>query len=122
MHYLGETSRRINEHANIMHRVDNDTVSSSCQCHHMCVTVMKCTQWENLRRKKFIPAQAKSVEHEARNGILLCKSLFDAFYFYIRWVRQVRLPPSIIPLRPLSFYCFSFIAHTSALCRPGASC
>jgi len=49
-----------------------------------------CLRWRT--EQGFIPAQAKSVEHEARNGMLLCRShhgLFDSFYFYIRWVPQV---------------------------------
>ncbi|KAF8331362.1 uncharacterized protein EI90DRAFT_3145612 [Cantharellus anzutake] len=48
--------------------------------------------WQNLKDRGFVPAMAKSVEHEARNGIRLCAthhSLFDAYYFYIRWFPEV---------------------------------
>ncbi|KAJ7670521.1 hypothetical protein B0H17DRAFT_1085788, partial [Mycena rosella] len=47
--------------------------------------------WEDLRVRGFIPPNAKGVEHEARNGILMCGAhhrLFDKLYFYIRWVPE----------------------------------
>ena len=42
----------------------------------------------------FVPATAKGVEHEARNGIRLCKThhgVFDAHGYYIRWMPEVVL-------------------------------
>ncbi|KAJ7670506.1 hypothetical protein B0H17DRAFT_948651 [Mycena rosella] len=51
--------------------------------------------WEDLRVRGFIPSNAKGVEHEARNGILMCgahRPFFDNLYFYIRWVPEVRVP------------------------------
>ncbi|KAF9507573.1 hypothetical protein BS47DRAFT_1488788 [Hydnum rufescens UP504] len=46
--------------------------------------------WEDMRTRQFIPAAARSVKDEARNGILLCKThhaAFDVFHFYVRWGR-----------------------------------
>lgn len=46
-----------------------------------------------MRDHGFIPRQAKSVIHEARNGVLLCSNhhkQFDGLCFYIRWVPEVR--------------------------------
>ncbi|KZP31232.1 hypothetical protein FIBSPDRAFT_945258 [Athelia psychrophila] len=58
------------EHAHIIPKVEDDT-------------------WADLKTRGFIPSQCKSVEHETRNGILLCCNhhrIFDAYKFYIRWV------------------------------------
>ena len=49
-------------------------------------------QWQAMKEYGFVPEQAKGVEHEARNGILLCAThhnLFDSYCFYIRWIPQV---------------------------------
>ena len=49
-------------------------------------------QWQQMKEEGFVPQQAKSVAHEARNGILMCAThhiLFDQFYYYIRWVPDV---------------------------------
>jgi len=65
-----------------------------------------------MRDRGFIPTQAKSVVHEARNGVLMCKNhhgLFNAYFFYIRWVPEVR-------------YCslsFTVATHTTPLSQFG---
>ena len=49
-----------------------------------------------MREQGYVPAHAKSAVHESRNGILLCKthrSGFDNYVFYIRWIKEVSLPP-----------------------------
>ena len=49
-------------------------------------------QWKTMKQHGFVPEQAKSVEHEARNGIQLCVNhyrLFDTYYYYIRWMPEV---------------------------------
>jgi len=49
-------------------------------------------QWNEMRKLRFIPRQAKSVYHEPRNGMLLCGNhswAFDHHYFYVRWVPEV---------------------------------
>jgi len=49
-------------------------------------------QWEEMKQLGFVPAQAKSAEHEARNGIRLCTShhtLSDRLCYYIRWMPEV---------------------------------
>src|ERR1700735_2512550 len=46
-----------------------------------------------MRERGLIPLQSKSVQHEARNGVLLCWNHHGAFVrhsFYIRWVPVVR--------------------------------
>jgi hypothetical protein len=60
----------------------------------------------------YIPKKAKSVCHEARNGILLCPNHhggFDKYYFYIKWHSQVTCQPAetmhiltFITFRPMS--------------------
>jgi hypothetical protein len=58
-----------------------------------------------MRSRSFIPLQAKSVGHEARNGMVLCMNhryAFDAYFFYIRWMPEV---------------CSSFIPISSTLQR-----
>ena len=65
----------------------------------LCLTVLtyqKLTngmvQWQTMKEHGFVPEQAKGVEHEARNGVLLCALhhlLFDTFCYYIRWVPEV---------------------------------
>ncbi|KAF8428204.1 hypothetical protein EV426DRAFT_528477 [Tirmania nivea] len=60
------------DHAYIIPRTENET-------------------WEELREQGLIPLRAKSVAHECRNGILMCKnhhSAFDSFYFYIRYIPE----------------------------------
>jgi len=50
-------------------------------------------RWEFMRRKGLIPAASKSVEHEARNGVIMCSNhhlMFDGYEFYIRWVDTIR--------------------------------
>jgi hypothetical protein len=57
------------------------------------------SQWKLLRSKGLIPQQSKSVKHEARNGVLLCKThrgLFDAHVFYIRWEPVVRVHSNVL--------------------------
>lgn len=52
----------------------------------------------------WIPATARSVIHEPRNGILLCKNhhgAFDHHQFFIRFVREVSPTASISPLNSL---------------------
>jgi len=49
-------------------------------------------QWEEMKDTGFVPQAAKGVEHEARNGIRLCKThhtLFDTHCYYIRWMPKV---------------------------------
>jgi len=49
--------------------------------------------WEEMRDYGFVPAAAKGVEHETRNGIRLClnhQTLFDKLYYYIRWMPEER--------------------------------
>ncbi|KAH8823148.1 hypothetical protein DL96DRAFT_1616802 [Flagelloscypha sp. PMI_526] len=48
--------------------------------------------WNELKRKGWIPNTAKSVEHESRNGLRLCKNHHATFdrYFYIRWVKEAK--------------------------------
>ncbi|KAF8346113.1 hypothetical protein F5887DRAFT_123490 [Amanita rubescens] len=51
------------------------------------------TMWEDLRRRNYISATAKPVEHEPRNGLSLCPNhhgLFDAHRFFIRYVPEQR--------------------------------
>lgn len=85
--------RRGVECCHIIPKSDSKTVRHSlsflryCQCELMTVL-----QWETMRANGFVPPQAKSVEHEPRNGIQLCKnhhSLFDDFSFFIRWIPTV---------------------------------
>jgi len=48
-----------------------------------------------MRQWGFVPGRAKSVEHEARNGMLLCKNhhhTFDNFFYCIRWTPEVCSP------------------------------
>jgi hypothetical protein len=78
------------EHAHIVPKSEPYTVRVSDESH--ALSYLTLIQWENLRTRQFIPRQAKTVEHEARNGLLLCKnhhSLFDAYRFYIRWIPGV---------------------------------
>jgi len=47
--------------------------------------------WQLMRELHYIPNQAKSVEHESRNGILMCPThnrAFNQLYIYIRWVSE----------------------------------
>src|SRR5271170_7960037 len=85
----GDSDRTI-QHAHIIPKVESDTVGSLTSS--VTSILLKFEQWEVMRQREFIPAPAKSVQHEARNGILLCPShhaQFDAYYFYIRWVPEV---------------------------------
>ncbi|KAK2461027.1 hypothetical protein APHAL10511_006968 [Amanita phalloides] len=55
--------------------------------------VVEGDTWEEMRDHGFVPAAAKGVEHEARNGIRLCAihhTLFDKHCYYIRWMPQER--------------------------------
>ena len=79
---------------------------------YVCLTssvtsiLLKLDQWKLMRERKFIPTPAKSVQHEPRNGIILCPNhhaLFDAYCFYIRWVLQVSRNVKIIPFAFLPF-------------------
>ena len=59
-----------------------------------CFTVSELiiAQWAEMKEAGFVPENAKSVEHEARNGLLLCKNhhgLFDSYSYYIRWIPEV---------------------------------
>ncbi|KAF8248442.1 hypothetical protein K440DRAFT_583369 [Wilcoxina mikolae CBS 423.85] len=47
--------------------------------------------WEQLRQLHWIPAAAKSVEHECRNGVIMCKNhhhAFDNFQYFVRFVPE----------------------------------
>lgn len=65
-----------------------------------------------MRSVNYVPSYAKSVVHEARNAILMCKShhsAFERYMFYIRWIPQVRRHPAkfmhitdLIKFRPTS--------------------
>src|SRR5258708_385104 len=63
----------------------------------LCFTVLPdqkliMVQWETMKQHGFVPEQAKSVEHEARNGIRLCAThhcLFERYCYYIRWMPEV---------------------------------
>jgi hypothetical protein len=49
-------------------------------------------QWDELKEDGFIPSNAKSALHDARNGILLCRNHgidFNEHCFYIRWEPMV---------------------------------
>lgn len=62
-----------------------------CLDHAHIIPKSEPQTWALMRQKGIIPRQAKSVAHEARNGILLCKNhhhAFDHHEFYIRWVPQ----------------------------------
>ncbi|KAF8253415.1 hypothetical protein K440DRAFT_576510 [Wilcoxina mikolae CBS 423.85] len=45
--------------------------------------------WEQLRLHHWIPAAAKSVEHECRNGVIMCKNHLTAFHNFQYFVRFV---------------------------------
>ncbi|KIM39621.1 hypothetical protein M413DRAFT_29320 [Hebeloma cylindrosporum] len=62
-----------------------------CLDHAHIIPTRERETWALMREKAIIPCQAKSVAHEPRNGILLCKNhhhAFDHYEFYIRWVPQ----------------------------------
>ena len=49
-------------------------------------------QWETMKQYGFVPANAKGVQDEPRNGVQLCRNhqlLFDAYIYYIRWMPEV---------------------------------
>lgn len=88
------------EHAHIIPQVENQTV-----CSHI---LLKATfynnsqQWQYLMDTEFIPRLSKSVAHESRNGILMCRnhhSMFDSYSFFIRWIPEVCL--CLLPLASL---------------------
>ena len=73
---------------------------------------MKCEQWEDLRDPGFIPLPANSVEHEPRNGVLMCRNhrgRFDDHQFYIRWVPEVR--SALAPIAISRLLLISFTSH-----------
>ncbi|KAF8531296.1 hypothetical protein BDD12DRAFT_869907, partial [Trichophaea hybrida] len=52
--------------------------------------------WEQLRLLHWIPAASKSVEHECRNGVIMCKNhhhAFDNFQYFVRFVPERRARP-----------------------------
>ncbi|KAK7467599.1 hypothetical protein VKT23_004652 [Stygiomarasmius scandens] len=54
---------------------------------------MEMGTWEDLRRRGYIPSQARSVLHESRNGITLCLNhhrSFDEHRFFIRFVEEIQ--------------------------------
>ena len=70
-----------------------------------------------MRSNGLIPTQSKSVEHEARNGVVMCvmhHRMFDRYIFYIRWVPMVCLHIYIITLLTTFFQekCFVLINHS----------
>jgi len=46
-------------------------------------------QWAEMKEAGFVPENAKSVENEARNGLLLCKTHHGLFDSYLRWMPEV---------------------------------
>ncbi|KAF8513092.1 hypothetical protein BU17DRAFT_53478 [Hysterangium stoloniferum] len=56
--------------------------------------IIPCSEsqtWKDLRRRKYIPSTAKSVQHEPRNGLLMCPNhcaMFDRYQFFIRFIPQ----------------------------------
>jgi hypothetical protein len=53
---------------------------------------LSMVQWQEMKDHGFVPAAAKGVEHEARNGIWLCTlhhTLFDKHCYYIWWMPEV---------------------------------
>ncbi|KAF9507170.1 hypothetical protein BS47DRAFT_1352021 [Hydnum rufescens UP504] len=73
-----------------------------CDHAHIVPKVEGAT-WEDLRTRQFIPQGAKSVEHEARNGVLFCK-------------RCVNLPALLlIPLESQHFSYFIIISKFADL-------
>ncbi|KAF8335494.1 uncharacterized protein EI90DRAFT_337948 [Cantharellus anzutake] len=60
-------------------------------CH--IIPRVECDTWQAMKDSGFVPAAAKSVMHEARNGIRLCathRAYFDTHCFYIRWIPERR--------------------------------
>lgn len=103
------------EHAHIIPKVEDDTV-----CSHLLLSARINTnsrQWADLKTRGFIPSQCKSVEHETRNGILLCCNhhrIFDAYKFYIRWVPDVRSHlPTLAPPYYFKFADARFVSRTA---------
>jgi hypothetical protein len=59
-------------------------------CH--IVPKSQAAVWEELRASGWIPTNAKSVAHECRNGVVMCKThhgAFDAFQFLVRFIPEV---------------------------------
>ena len=51
-----------------------------------------------LQEKKFIPKTERTALTYPRNGVIMCKAhhaLFDAFYFFIRYIPEVQYPIKI---------------------------
>ncbi|EIM91915.1 uncharacterized protein STEHIDRAFT_151270 [Stereum hirsutum FP-91666 SS1] len=61
---------------------------------HQKVNVQEKSEWLDLQRRRWIPSQAKEhVEHEPRNGLLMCPThhkAFDAYEFFIRYMPEAR--------------------------------
>jgi hypothetical protein len=56
-----------------------------------------------MKEEGFVPEQAKSVAHEARNGVMMCPNhhiQFDQFYFYLRWLPGVGVLSLSVPYLP----------------------
>ena len=87
------------KYVHIVAKVEHATVRPLYSLLHVSILPLKTLiQWEEMRDRGFIPRQAKSVAHEARNGVLMCKnhqSSFEGHLFYIRWVPEVRYCPSL---------------------------
>ncbi|KAF8967442.1 hypothetical protein BDZ97DRAFT_1656355 [Flammula alnicola] len=60
-------------------------------CAHIIPKVEEET-WADLRQRGYVPNQARSVEHEPRNGLSLCPyhhKGFDGFGYFIRYMPQI---------------------------------
>jgi hypothetical protein len=76
-------------HCHIIPRVDTEMV-----CNHIfsICGVIDLSQWMVLKENNYILSDARSINHEPQNGILLCLNhhiLFDAHSFYICYSSQV---------------------------------
>src|SRR6266404_4469206 len=86
------------ERAHVIGQKDTKTVRS---CLLLRQAIMNFPQWNFLRATGFVPAFAKSVVHEPRNGITLCRnhhSDFDGYRYFIRWAPSVSLDSKTIPV------------------------
>ena len=102
----GEEDEVLLEHTHIVPKVEKKTVRPLYSLLHATIwqSFKTLIQWNEMRHKGFIPKQAKSVLHEARNGFLMCKNhhtAFDAHRFFVRWVPEVRYRS--LPF-PISFH------------------
>ncbi|KAK1235242.1 hypothetical protein PQX77_001548 [Marasmius sp. AFHP31] len=60
-----------------------------------CHIIMKSEPetWETIKKNGYIPSGVKSVEHEPRNGLLMCFyhhniCMYDDYYYFIRYIPE----------------------------------